>query len=195
LKGWENRYLLSFTLKPAPHGTSRWRAAYIRFSFSRYYISRDPYEGWIISVFLFRVMIHDRDTLALYMSPGHHGNIHRQKYFDRGKPFPVAISFGPDPLLWFFGQMEIPAGSRSTIMPAVCAARHTKSSAASTPACRFQLIPRWQLKARSFREPAFLKVRSASSPATMPADCAPNHAQSQAAHVSQRSDHYRCAAV
>ena len=55
-------------------------------------------------------MVHDRDTLALYMSPGHHGNIHRQKYFERGEPFPVAISFGPDPLLWFFGQMEIPAG-------------------------------------------------------------------------------------
>jgi 4-hydroxy-3-polyprenylbenzoate decarboxylase len=55
-------------------------------------------------------MVHDRDTLALYISPGHHGHIHRQKYFDKGQPFPVAISFGPDPLLWFFGQMEIPAG-------------------------------------------------------------------------------------
>ncbi|MGH6630053.1 MAG: UbiD family decarboxylase, partial [Burkholderiales bacterium] len=72
-------------------------------------ITRDLDEGWI-NVGCYRVMVHDRDTLALYMSPGHHGNIHRQKYFDRGEPFPVAISFGPDPLLWFFGQMEIPAG-------------------------------------------------------------------------------------
>jgi len=72
-------------------------------------ISRDPDEGWI-NLGCYRVMVHDRDTLALYISPGHHGNIHRQKYFDRGQPFPVAISFGPDPLLWFFGQMEIPAG-------------------------------------------------------------------------------------
>src|SRR5262245_64868034 len=55
-------------------------------------------------------MVHDRDTLALYMSPGHHGNIHRQKYFDQRQPFPVAISFGPDPLLWYFGQMDVPPG-------------------------------------------------------------------------------------
>ncbi|MGZ9257655.1 MAG: UbiD family decarboxylase domain-containing protein, partial [Candidatus Binatia bacterium] len=72
-------------------------------------ISRDPDEGWI-NVGCYRVMVHDKDTLALYISPGHHGHIHRQKYFDKGQPFPVAISFGPDPLLWFFGQMEIPAG-------------------------------------------------------------------------------------
>jgi 4-hydroxy-3-polyprenylbenzoate decarboxylase len=72
-------------------------------------ISRDPEEQWI-NLGCYRVMVHDRDTLALYISPGHHGNIHRQKYFDRGEPFPVAISFGPDPLLWFFGQMDVPAG-------------------------------------------------------------------------------------
>jgi 4-hydroxy-3-polyprenylbenzoate decarboxylase len=72
-------------------------------------ISRDLDEGWI-NVGCYRVMVHDRDTLALYISPGHHGHIHRQKYFDQGRPFPVAISFGPDPLLWFFSQMEIPAG-------------------------------------------------------------------------------------
>ena len=73
-------------------------------------ISRDLDEGWI-NLGCYRVMVHDRDTLALYISPGHHGNIHRQKYFDKGQPFPVAISFGPDPLLWFFGQMEIPGGA------------------------------------------------------------------------------------
>jgi 4-hydroxy-3-polyprenylbenzoate decarboxylase len=72
-------------------------------------ITRDFDDGWV-NVGCYRVMLHDRDTLALYISPGHHGNIHRQKYFDRGLPFPVTISFGPDPLLWFFGQMEIPAG-------------------------------------------------------------------------------------
>jgi len=72
-------------------------------------ISRDPEEGWV-NLGCYRVMVHDRDTLALYMSPGHHGNIHRQKYFDRGEPFPVAISFGPDPLLWHFAQMDVPSG-------------------------------------------------------------------------------------
>jgi 4-hydroxy-3-polyprenylbenzoate decarboxylase len=72
-------------------------------------ISRDPEDAWV-NLGCYRVMVHDRDTLALYMSPGHHGYIHRQKYFDRGQPFPVAISFGPDPLLWFFAQMDVPPG-------------------------------------------------------------------------------------
>ena len=50
------------------------------------------------------------DTLALYISPGHHGHIHRQKYFDKGQPFPVAISFGPDPLLVVFRPDGNPGG-------------------------------------------------------------------------------------
>jgi UbiD family decarboxylase len=72
-------------------------------------ITRDPDEGWV-NLGCYRVMVHDRDTLALYISPGHHGNIHRQKYFDRGKPLPVAISFGPDPLLWFIAIMDLAWG-------------------------------------------------------------------------------------
>lgn len=72
-------------------------------------ISRDPDEGWV-NLGCYRVMAHDRDTLALYISPGHHGNIHRQKYLEKGKPFPVAISFGPDPLLWFLASLDLPSG-------------------------------------------------------------------------------------
>ena len=73
-------------------------------------ITRDPDEGWV-NLGCYRVMVHDRDTLALYISPGHHGNIHRQKYFDRGKPLPVAVSFGPDPLLWLVATMDLGWGS------------------------------------------------------------------------------------
>ncbi|MEK7782847.1 MAG: UbiD family decarboxylase, partial [Candidatus Binatota bacterium] len=72
-------------------------------------ITRDLDEGWI-NLGCYRVMLHDRDSLALYISPGHHGNIHRQKYFDRGKALPVAISFGPDPLLWQVSTMDLPWG-------------------------------------------------------------------------------------
>lgn len=72
-------------------------------------ITRDLDEGWI-NLGCYRVMLHDRDSLALYISPGHHGNIHRQKYFDRGEALPVAISFGPDPLLWQVSTMDLPWG-------------------------------------------------------------------------------------
>lgn len=73
-------------------------------------ITRDPDEGWV-NLGCYRVMAHDRDTLALYMSPGHHGNIHRQKYFDRNEPLPVAICFGPDPLLWLAAMMDLDWGA------------------------------------------------------------------------------------
>ena len=61
-------------------------------------ITRDIDEGWV-NIGCYRVMVHDNDTLALYISPGKHGRIMRQKYFDQGRPCPVAISFGDDPLL------------------------------------------------------------------------------------------------
>ena len=53
-------------------------------------ITRDPEEGWV-NLGCYRVMVHDRDTLALYISPGKHARIHRQKRFDKREPLPVAI--------------------------------------------------------------------------------------------------------
>lgn len=73
-------------------------------------ITRDAEEGWV-NLGCYRVMVHDRDTLALYISPGKHGRIMRQKYFDKGKPFPVAISFGDDPLLLMAAANQLPWGS------------------------------------------------------------------------------------
>jgi UbiD family decarboxylase len=72
-------------------------------------ISRDIDEGWV-NLGCYRVMVHDRDTLALYISPGKHGRIMRQKYFDQGRPFPVAISFGDDPLLLMTAANHMPWG-------------------------------------------------------------------------------------
>ena len=62
-----------------------------------YNITRDPEENWI-NVGTYRVMIHDKNTLGFYMSPGKHGRIHRDKYQARNEPMPVAIVIGGDPL-------------------------------------------------------------------------------------------------
>jgi 4-hydroxy-3-polyprenylbenzoate decarboxylase len=56
-------------------------------------------------------MVHDRDTLALYISPGKHARIHRQKRFDKREPMPVAICFGQDPLLFLTAAKQVPWGS------------------------------------------------------------------------------------
>ncbi|MBI2370662.1 MAG: UbiD family decarboxylase [Deltaproteobacteria bacterium] len=58
-------------------------------------ITRDPDEGWV-NFGAYRVMVHDQRTVGFYISPGKHGRIHRDKYFARGEPCPVAIPVGQD---------------------------------------------------------------------------------------------------
>lgn len=72
-------------------------------------ITRDPDEGWI-NLGTYRVMVHDRDTLGFYISPGKQGRIMREKYFARGEKCKVAVSFGQDPLIYLAGGIEIPWG-------------------------------------------------------------------------------------
>ena len=72
-------------------------------------ITEDPDQGWI-NLGTYRVMIHDRDILTLYISPGKHGRIHREKYFAEKRPCPVAITFGQDPLLFLLASKQMPFG-------------------------------------------------------------------------------------
>ncbi len=74
-----------------------------------YNITIDPEEGWI-NVGTYRVMIHDRNTLGFYMSPGKHGRIHRDKYEARNEPMPVVVVCGGDPLQFLVACSEMPYG-------------------------------------------------------------------------------------
>ena len=69
-------------------------------------IMRDPDSGWINSA-TYRVMVHDKNTVAIWISPGKHGRFIREKYFDKGDPCPVLISCGQDPLLFITSHQEI----------------------------------------------------------------------------------------
>jgi 4-hydroxy-3-polyprenylbenzoate decarboxylase len=72
-------------------------------------ITRDPDDGWV-NLGTYRVMVHDAKRLGYYISPGKHGRIQRQKYFDRGEPCPVAMVFGSDPLTFLASCTEVPYG-------------------------------------------------------------------------------------
>ncbi len=55
-------------------------------------IQRDPEEEWV-NLGTYRVMVVDRNRLALHIAPGKHGNIlSYEKYFAQGKVMPVAIA-------------------------------------------------------------------------------------------------------
>jgi len=72
-------------------------------------ITADPDDGWV-NLGIYRVQVHDRNTLGLYISPGHHGRIIREKYWAKGKACPVAVTFGQDPLLWLVAGQSVPYG-------------------------------------------------------------------------------------
>ncbi len=70
-------------------------------------VTQDPEEGWI-NAGTYRVMVHGPDKLGLYISPGKHGRIHRDKWFAQGKACPVVISFGHHPLLFIAASTDVP---------------------------------------------------------------------------------------
>lgn len=72
-------------------------------------ITRHPDEGWV-NLGAYRIMIHGKDHTAFYISPGKHGRIHRDLYFERKEPCPVAVCIGQDPLLFLAAGNEIPYG-------------------------------------------------------------------------------------
>ena len=70
-------------------------------------VTRDPEENWV-NLGTYRVMVHDKDTLGLYISPGKDGRIQMEKAFKRNEPFPVAMTFGHDPLLTYIASFHLP---------------------------------------------------------------------------------------
>jgi 4-hydroxy-3-polyprenylbenzoate decarboxylase len=69
-------------------------------------IMKDPDTGWVNAA-TYRVMIQDKNTTGIWMSPGKHGRMIREKYFEKGEPCPVLISCGQDPLLFLAGHSEV----------------------------------------------------------------------------------------
>ncbi len=72
-------------------------------------ITKDPDEGWV-NAGTYRVMIHDKNTLSFYASPGKHATIMREKYWARGESCPVVMVFGCDPVLWWMATCPLPWG-------------------------------------------------------------------------------------
>ncbi|MBI2369684.1 MAG: UbiD family decarboxylase [Deltaproteobacteria bacterium] len=62
-------------------------------------VMRDPDGQWV-NVATYRMVVHDEQTLGLWISPGKHGYLFLQKLAARGESLPVAVSFGHDPTFW-----------------------------------------------------------------------------------------------
>lgn len=72
-------------------------------------IMRDPDGGWI-NCATYRVMVLDEKSVSIWISPGKQGRQIRDKYFRMGKPCPVIICCGQDPLLFLAANHEVRYG-------------------------------------------------------------------------------------
>ena len=73
------------------------------------HVHKDPETGWT-NVGTYRVQRQSKNTVGTFISGGHHGNIIRQKYWDKNEPCPVVIVFGSHPLFLVMGGSEVPTG-------------------------------------------------------------------------------------
>ncbi|HLY66543.1 MAG TPA: UbiD family decarboxylase [Chloroflexota bacterium] len=71
-------------------------------------ITRDADSGWV-NVGTYRAMVHDHNTLGLYVSRIKHGRRHMESWWARKEPCPVVLTFGQDPLLFLVSSIGFPA--------------------------------------------------------------------------------------
>jgi 4-hydroxy-3-polyprenylbenzoate decarboxylase len=75
-----------------------------------YSVTSDPDDGWL-NQGTYRVMLHDKTSVGIYMSPGKHGRMHRDKYAARNERMPIAIVLGGNPMQFLLTGNEIPYGT------------------------------------------------------------------------------------
>ncbi len=74
-----------------------------------YDVTMDP-DNHSLNLGTYRVMIHDKNHVGFYISPGKHGRVHRDKWFAKGKPMPAVVIIGGDPMTFLNGCTEMPPG-------------------------------------------------------------------------------------
>lgn len=74
-------------------------------------VMRDPESGWV-NASIYRVQVHDKQRVTVQFDhQGRHGAIIAKRYWDAGKPCPVAVVNGPDPSLFIAGFEYLPEGA------------------------------------------------------------------------------------
>jgi 4-hydroxy-3-polyprenylbenzoate decarboxylase len=98
---------IDVTKFPAPVWHPRDGGRYI--GTGTYSITRDPEENWL-NAGAYRAQVFDKTTVGVLIAAGHHGYLHREKYFKRGEAMPLVMVLGGDPLAFFYGGTEAPYG-------------------------------------------------------------------------------------
>jgi UbiD family decarboxylase len=62
-------------------------------------IMRDPDSDWV-NVGTYRNQLFDKKSMGIFIAPGKHGRLIRERYFERGERCPIVVVLGADPLLF-----------------------------------------------------------------------------------------------
>ena len=73
-------------------------------------INADPESGFI-NAGTYRMQLHERDLMGLWMSPGQHGRMICAKYWEQGKSCPVVAAFSADPVLFTLAHTKVAWGN------------------------------------------------------------------------------------
>jgi 4-hydroxy-3-polyprenylbenzoate decarboxylase len=68
-------------------------------------------DSGFINAGTYRMQLHDRNLLGLWMSPGQHGRLICAKYWEQGKSCPVVVAFSADPLLFTLAHTKVAWGN------------------------------------------------------------------------------------
>ncbi|MDP2728226.1 MAG: UbiD family decarboxylase [Dehalococcoidia bacterium] len=71
--------------------------------------TRDPDTDWV-NWGTYRVMIHDKKSMGILLSPNQHIGLHYAKYESRGQPMQFAIAIGTEPVTPLIAASFYPAG-------------------------------------------------------------------------------------
>jgi UbiD family decarboxylase len=72
-------------------------------------ITRDRDNG-VVNMGAYRAQVFDEKTTGIFISPGKHGRLHRDQYFNNGEDMPAVIVAGLDPIQFMASGLEIPNG-------------------------------------------------------------------------------------
>ena len=73
-------------------------------------LTRDPDGGWL-NVGTYRQMIHDRNHVGLYISPGKDARLHIERYWSRNQPCEVVAVWGVDPATFIAASQAFPSNT------------------------------------------------------------------------------------
>ena len=141
---------IDMTIFPTPHWHELDGGRYI--GTADCVITGEPEEGGWVNVGIYRVQVHNKNTLGLYVSPGHHARIMREKYLGKGQELSGRRDLRPGSVaLSCRRPIDRCTACPSSTIAAACAALPWTSCAVISPGYRFRPRPRSPSKARCRR--------------------------------------------